>query len=205
MHPHDNPKYKEEIILTFLRCYSDKSLVLEPSPEETQFQNEVKLEGRRVMGYNLLGVVGVWILDTKYFIPKWGLVSWPRFGSIFCCGFMIVQSSWALGQSRNKWELVKSLSWKYERQLLELDPELRLFYLPTPNFSIDPTRASSGSDYRPTTDISRESSLSQGSSYLQPGQEEFSSEGSAYAPPPNVKDWSKSDWRGDNFRPGRRE
>mmetsp|Transcript_33832 Transcript_33832/g.58959 ORF Transcript_33832/g.58959 Transcript_33832/m.58959 type:complete len:207 (+) Transcript_33832:118-738(+) len=202
MNPHDDPKYIEAISETFLRSYGDKSLVLEPS-EVTQIQFEVKLVRMKVLWLQFLGVIAVGGFDEQVIAPKWGRsFSLRRLGVLSSCLvaaiYMPLYGEVTTWRSRN---LTVRLSWKYEQQLLELHPNLKHFYKPTPSISTNPsqTRTGPGSDEEFPTDFSKESSSSQESSYLQ--HDETSSEGSAYKPPPNVKDWSKSDWRGDSFRP----
>jgi hypothetical protein len=136
MHPHDNPQYQWLILGSFFKHFSSNALILQSSSDEDQFKTEIKWEWRKLVISQVAGGFGVAYLDMRYFAP--------RFGSGFtarrlCCiagGLYITLSlSKLLCLSKLKMELARKLCFKYERDLLDLDPDLRVFYLPIPALS----------------------------------------------------------------------
>lgn len=190
MHPHDNPQYQQQILTSFYKFYTNKTLVLQDSPEATQFEAEVNKEAKRLFFSSGLSIVGTLYVDYKYFIPKFGRIpSVNRFLAFGVTYFALVNITSMMVLSRNKIGLAKKLCFMNEQQILDLDPKLRMFYLPMP-------------------DVSR-TNVTQDRGYQLPGgeaQDNYqSSTASEYGQHLPANEWRERDWRGDSWRPGNKE
>jgi hypothetical protein len=133
MHPHENPIYQSNLLNSFMTAYRTQSLKLRQEPDTTAFEREVNTEAMKTFVLQLAGLTGVVYLDRKYLAPRAaGALNFQRVFYV-ATGFLLsLRASVVLSQSQAKVDLARKLALKYERELMDINPNLRTFYLPVP-------------------------------------------------------------------------
>jgi hypothetical protein len=187
MHPHENPVYQSNLLNSFMSAYFTQTLKLREEPEAKAFEREISTEAKKTFVLQLAGLTGVIYLDRKYFAPKAaGAMNLQRLLCVTAGFLLSLRASVVLGQSQTKLDLAKQLALKYERELMDINPALRTFYLPVPGVQdLSPLPQKSW-----TPDSAGEV------------QKDWSSDWTTDSSPQEQVRRPPNDWRGETWAPG---
>jgi hypothetical protein len=131
MHPHQNPVYQSDLLSCFFKCYHNHTLKLKPDADEVAYRKEKRMEMCKLLTLQCTGISGCVYLERR-FLSKAAHFTQTRRNVCFSAGFIVVSLlATELSKSQKTRELANKLALKYETELLEINPHLRVFYLPS--------------------------------------------------------------------------
>jgi hypothetical protein len=136
MHPHQNPVYQSNLLNCFIKCYHNQTLKIKPEADETAYKKEERMQVYKLLTLQCTGIAGCFYVDSRFF-SRVAHYTKPRRFVYFAAGVLLAtRLAIDLSKSQTKIDLANKLALKYEIELLEINPQLRAFYLPSVEIAV---------------------------------------------------------------------